>query len=835
MSRTLRRPATGRTRKRAARATAIASVATVIAAGMASPPAAAAPPAEPVGVAAPGVTVRLDPSYQQQPFEGWGTSLAWFANVTGGWPDAKRNELADALYGPKGLGLTIARYNIGGGDSPETKPYLRTGGAVPGHWNRPGPEKPNWWNPENPKHWKPNADANQRWWLKAAKDRGANGFEAFSNSPPYFMTHSGLVSGAWNPAHDNLRSDQYGRFAAYLSGAVRRVQDSTGVTFDSLSPINEPNTDFWRAGGRQEGSHWDTASQARMYKTLRAELDAKGLDTPITAMDETNPNTFRSDWDSYDASVRESIGKLNTHTYSTGGRTGVRDIAKGAGKRLWMSEVDLGGGVPQNFTDMRPALDLTSRINEDIRELEPRAWVLWQAIEDYENMTPAHENSNWGLIQTDFTPVDAAKEPLRKNKKYWAMAQYTKFVRPGARVINTDDANTLAAMAPSGRGAVVVHSNPTGSARTVTVDLGGFARVSSAPVQRYTTDATQNLQRGADLTPSGKRVTVTLPPGSVTTFVLPGVSGVNATASGVSGANAAAPAVSGANTRMTPAAPSTAARQILNDNSGMALAVETTGGRTTLVQRAPNPADTAQQWTFTRSSAGDWSSTATHRLTNVRSGKALSLNRGVLTLVDAGSSAQQRWMLSTTGDGHHTVINRATGELLDVAHGSTTDGASVGVHRPTTGSNQSWTFRSAGGDPWKTLTMRHSGKCLDVSNASTADGASVFQYACNGGTNQQWELRPASAGQVQVVARHSGKCLDVSNASTADGASVFQYACNGGANQLWSVRTGGDGYVTLVARHSGKCLDIGGAATADGAAVTQYACNGGTNQQIKAG
>ncbi|WIX31187.1 M3 family metallopeptidase [Bacillus amyloliquefaciens] len=44
-----------------------------------------------------------------------GTALAWFANVTGGWPEADRSRLADLFYGTKGLGWTIARYNIGGG------------------------------------------------------------------------------------------------------------------------------------------------------------------------------------------------------------------------------------------------------------------------------------------------------------------------------------------------------------------------------------------------------------------------------------------------------------------------------------------------------------------------------------------------------------------------------------------------------------------------------------------------------------------------------------------------------------------------------------------------
>ncbi|MFE6036775.1 glycoside hydrolase [Streptomyces sp. NPDC056452] len=635
-----------------------------------------APRATATETRAAALTVRLDPSYQQPSFQGWGTALAWFANVTGGWPDAQRNRLADDLYGPGGLGFTIARYNIGGGDSPDTAPYMRAGAAVPGYWNRPGPESPGWWDPADPDHWNANADANQRWWLTAAKARGAQTFEAFSNSAPYFMTNSGLVSGAVDGSQDNLRADQFDRFAAYLSGALQRAQDSTGVTFDSVSPVNEPNTGYWHAGGGQEGSHWDQASQARMISALRADLDAKGVTTSVAAMDETNPGLFRSNWEAYAPGVRDAVGRLNTHTYGTNGRTGVRDIAKGEATPLWMSEVDVGGSVPQSFTDMRPALDLAGRINDDIRELEPRAWVLWQAVEDYENMTPAHENSNWGLIQTDFTPADAATEPLRKNKKYWAMANYSRFVRPGARVINTDDAHTLAALRPGGQGAVVVHTNTTGADQDITLDLSGFRSVGSAPVERYTTDATKNLQRERDVATAGRSLKATVGAGSVTTFVLPGVAGVNTAAT---------------------TAPIGAPRQLVADHSGMALAVGSVSGTATPVQRTADPADAAQQWTFTKSAPADWGNTAAYRVTNIGTGKALSVSGGVLRFASPGSSTEQQWIRSTTGDGRATLINRATGLLLDVTGAATSDGAPVGVHRPTTGSNQSWTFRGASG------------------------------------------------------------------------------------------------------------------------------------------
>ncbi|WP_329539805.1 RICIN domain-containing protein [Streptomyces sp. NBC_01358] len=806
------RPASRRSRKPrslAALGAAAALVATAVtAAGTGSSPASAAD-----GPAA-ALTVRLDPSYQHPAFEGWGTALAWFANVTGGWPDAQRDALADALYGADGLGFTIARYNIGGGDSPETAPYMRPGAAVPGYWNRPGPEAPDWWDPNRADHWNPGADANQRWWLTAAKARGAETFEAFSNSAPYFMTNSGLVSGAADGRQDNLRADQYDRFAAYLTGALQRAQSASGVTFDSVSPVNEPDTDYWHAGGRQEGSHWDPASQARMITTLRAALDAKGVKTPIAAMDETNPEKFRSDWESYAPDVREAVGRLNTHTYGTNGRTGARDTAKGGAAPLWMSEVDTGGSAPQSFTDMSPALDLALHINDDIRELEPSAWVLWQAVEDYENMTPAHENSNWGLIQTDFTPEDAATEPLRKNKKYWAMANYSRFVRPGARIVDTDDPQTLAAVRPGGDGVVVVHTNSTGEPRELTLNLDGFRTAANGPVERWTTDGTRDLQRGSDAAVTGGTLKATVGPGSVTTFVLPTVTGVNEAAT---------------------TAPAGAPRRLLNDNSGKALAVATVNGTSTPVQRTSAPADTAQQWTFTKLSATDWGSTAAYRVTNAKTGKALAVSGGTLTFAAPGSSTAQQWIRSTTGDGHNTLINAASGTLLDVTGASTGDGAPVGVYRPTTGANQSWTFPAAAADTWKPLSFRHSSRCLDVSGASAGDGAAVVQYGCNAGTNQQWSLRPTGNGYVNVVARHSGKCLDVSDVSTADGAVVLQYTCNNGRNQEWAVRGTSDGYFTLTARHSARCLGVDGAATTDGAAVVQRACDGGGAQQLRLG
>lgn len=51
----------------------------------------------PAGAQEQTVAVTLRPALDRPSttFEGWGTALAWFADVTGGWPAAERERLAD--------------------------------------------------------------------------------------------------------------------------------------------------------------------------------------------------------------------------------------------------------------------------------------------------------------------------------------------------------------------------------------------------------------------------------------------------------------------------------------------------------------------------------------------------------------------------------------------------------------------------------------------------------------------------------------------------------------------------------------------------------------------
>jgi O-glycosyl hydrolase len=631
-------------------------------------------------------TIVLDPSYQHEPFDGWGTALVWFANITGGWPDELRNQLADDLFGEDGLNFNIARYNIGGGDSPETTPYMRKGGAVPGYWNRPaeyGPtlentgdwkEQENWWDPENPDHWNWKADANQRWWLEAAKERGADTFEAFSNSAPYFMTRSGYVSGNWNPWDDNLKADQFENFATYLTTVVDHLQKDLDIEFKTLSPINEPYTGYWRALGRQEGSNWSRASQMKIINEVQKQLDDKQLQTVVSAMDETNPQKFRENWDQYNAETRANIGQLNVHTYWPEQQIGVRDLAKTSGKRLWMSEVDLSpGGMGQDHSDIRTGLALSERVTTDIQKLEPEAWVLWQAIEDEVNMSPDHENGNWGLIQVDFDPQDFSKVQIYKNKKYYAMGNYSKFIRPGSQVINSNSSSTLAAINKEEESVVIVYTNSSTEEKELNFDLSGFDTIGKeAKATPYVTSSTDNIAKGSAIGVKNKKLTATVKPQSITTFVVSNVSGVNANHNVVDFEDA---------------------YKLVNKNSGKVLDVAQ--DKQAVIQKTKVNEKGSQNWKIEKVTKG-YSNKEVYQISHPSSGKILGVENGAAVLQENEGKSSQKWILSTYGNGEFTFVNLADGQLLEIGGQSKNEDAKATVWLPNAGTNQVWSLVKAG-------------------------------------------------------------------------------------------------------------------------------------------
>lgn len=628
----------------------------------------------------PDETVVLDPSYQHDSFDGWGTTLAWFSNVTGGWPDDIKNELADDLFSEEGLNFNIARYNIGGEDAPETEPYMRLGGAVPGYWNRPGElgppegadedweEQKDWWDPNDPIHWDWNKDENQQWWLKAAEDRGANLFEAFSNSPPYFMTESGYTSGNWDSWDDNLRSDKYEDFAIYLTRVVDYLQDEMNIDFHSLSPVNEPNNGYWGAKGDQEGSNWSNESQAKIINEVSKQMNLLDLDTKISAMDETNPQVFREGWNSYDDTTKDNIGQMNVHTYWPEQRSPIRDISKGEDRNLWMSEVDIGpDGIPQNFDDIEPGIEFSKHITSDIKNLEPEAWVMWQAIEDEVNMNEDNENMNWGLIHVDFDSDDFSKLEIHKNKKFYTMGNYTKFIRPGDQFINTDNENTSAAINTEDNRAVIVYTNDSDKEETIDFDLSRFETIGDAATATpYVTSEEENLTQNENIDINNDVLQTTVEPESVTTFVISDIAGV--------------------------------AEDFLSDDSGYKLfnansdlVLDTDDN--SLVQKENTRNEDNQEWEFEKVTDGH-SNKEKYKIINGENGKILTNDDGTLLLDSDNGLPEQHWIISTNGLGEYTFVGAESNQLIEVVGESSDEGGEVNLYQPNAGSNQSWKLMS---------------------------------------------------------------------------------------------------------------------------------------------
>jgi len=450
-----------------------------------------------------------------QTFRGWGMSLAWEANdlYGGGRQPARikdpdiQSQYMDLLYGDPTtrltLGFTVARYNIGGGDDP-THQHMRADAQMEGFqsgatavfdWTR---------------------DAPQRRMLQEAKKRGANIFEAFSNSPPYWMTVSGCASGANVGHEDNLRPDMYGSFVNYLATVVKRFRDVEGVRFESLEAFNEPDGG-WAIRGRQEGNGASYSSQNALIPMLASRLKGDDLNTIVSGVDMNNLDAAVGGLGQLNPAALAALGRLNTHDYHTspnpGGLKEYKSLAQKLHKPVWMSEVGCCFPRQGDGTDMWGALFMADSVRMDLRDMGAEAWVLWQP--------------DWNVIA--FDPNGGVPHP---KKQFYALAQYSRFIRPGFQMISAGGAfHTLAAYSPSSKRLVLVSTN-WDAVTPNDFDLSAFAGIpSSVAVYRTTADEAVNLQEES-ISPSSKGHLIDLlPVRSITTYVIDGVSPLSIAAS----------------------------------------------------------------------------------------------------------------------------------------------------------------------------------------------------------------------------------------------------------------------------------------------------------------
>jgi O-glycosyl hydrolase len=447
-----------------------------------------------VPIPSSGATIVVDPGTKYQKFEGFGTSLCWWAVLAGAWSEANRNRLIGALVDPDtGLGYNCFRYNIGGGDQP-SHTHLAGERAVPG-FKATEAGAYDW-----------TADQNQRNILLgiAARDSGAI-FEAFSNSPPWWMTASGCVSGNTN-GEDNLKSAYFTKFAEYLADVASHYKSAWGITFRTVEPFNEPSAGWWKANGGQEGCGFKS-NQSKMVKELGKQLVTKGLypATKVSAADESSIASAVASVKGYDDSAFSFLSQINTHSYDGWSSRAILDsIALYRKKNLWMSE---SGPLNKGSDASDITMWMSNVIIQDLRDMKPNAWIDWQVSDP---------SGNWCTIQTT-----QASQSFKYTGRYYMHAAFSRFIRPGSQIIASSDANSVAALVPANGNLVVVVRNAGTSNASYTVDLSKFASIgTTAAVYRFSLPG--SLAKQADIAISNKQFSFTAPSTTITTLVIPG-------------------------------------------------------------------------------------------------------------------------------------------------------------------------------------------------------------------------------------------------------------------------------------------------------------------------
>lgn len=396
-------------------------------------------------------TVTIDANSPQQTFEGWGTSLAWFANAVGGWEDPEREQALAALFDQKdGLGLTWVRYNIGGGDNPANpKPIIKPQNAIPGYVLRSG--QYDW-----------ERDATQRWFVKRAQQLGVDQIEAIAYSPPWWMTISGTTQGAVGGGSNMKRpffGKQPGSFADYLATVIEHFDKDWDIPIRNFDPLNEAAQFWWKAGDqKQEGCHFSEAEQERLIRDVGSLLSERGLRTTIAAADENNIDTAVGQFRDYSDGTKALITQIDVHGYAGTARTQLKELAARNRKRLTMSE----WGSSKDTTGE----DLAKHIQADVTGLGAVSWSIWQPV--------------WPAIMK----VNFAKHSFAVTQMYQVYANYTRFIRPNDQILATRDDSTLAAYNPNTRTLAIVEQNWSGADRQTHYNLSAFTTV-GARVRAY--------------------------------------------------------------------------------------------------------------------------------------------------------------------------------------------------------------------------------------------------------------------------------------------------------------------------------------------------------------
>ncbi len=396
----------------------------------------------------------------RQTVHGFGASDAWSCQFVGkNWPLNKKEQMADWLFStekdddgnPLGIGLNTWRFNIGGGSAEQG-----TNSNINDEWRR----AESFMTSKEIYDW--NKQQGQRWFLKAAKERGVADFVGFVNSPPVSITKNGKAYSS-DKNNYNLAEGNYSYFANYLADIALKLEELDGIKFKYISPFNEPQWDWTNKG--QEGTPAQNSQIYEATKIINQTFKLKNVDALLEIPESAQLNFMYEDgnksgrgsqvYSFFDPSSPEYLGELShvapkvaAHSYYTtwpvdemaSTRRKVKESIENNPHEVefWMSEycvLENNSEIEGNGRDlgMKTALYTSRVIFSDLAIANASSWQWWIAISPYDYKD--------GLVYIDYNKNDGA---IYDSKTLWALGNYSRFIKPDMQrvLITRSDAKT---------------------------------------------------------------------------------------------------------------------------------------------------------------------------------------------------------------------------------------------------------------------------------------------------------------------------------------------------------------------------------------------------------
>ncbi len=471
------------------------------------------------------VGITIDLHDEKQVMHSFGASDAWTCQFVGkNWPIEKREEIADLLFSqevdskgnPKGIALSMWRFNIGAGSAEQ-------GDASSIHtpWHR----AECFLNADGSYDWY--KQKGEQWFLEAAHSRGVPYLLGFTISAPVHLTLNGIAHSDAGRSTMNIRDGAMPSFAGFLADVAEHFHDK-GLDLDYISPVNEPQW-AWDSE-KQEGTPASNAEVHELTSLIAKGLHDKGLPSKVMIAeaasldyltDATKENPRGDQIDAFwNPSSEQYLGKIQNvarvisgHSYFTtwplstqiSKREELRDSIKRIDPKLgyWQTEFcileandEITHGHGRDL-GMDTALYVARVIHSDLTIADATHWSWWLAVSqaDYKD----------GLIYIEGDdPMNDGK--VLPSKLLWALGNFSRFVRPGMMRVGVtydDHRSPLDAVTSlmvsayldkKTRQLVIVTVNCTMQMQAVS--LSGLG-MKGDTFDAYTTSQTQSLRKSA--------------------------------------------------------------------------------------------------------------------------------------------------------------------------------------------------------------------------------------------------------------------------------------------------------------------------------------------------